>query len=135
MAKQFTYSKEAKIKSKKELDNLFINGKSFLVFPLKVMYSFSDVEEEINVKFGVGVSKKKFPHATDRNRVKRLLRETYRLNKHKIIDKITTKQLNIFVLFIDNKLPEKRMSLDSKIEKVFEKLINIYTNELDIKNP
>lgn len=132
MSNAFTYNKTEKLKSKKELDNLFANGKSFLVFPLKVFYSFSDKLSEDNINLGVGVSKRNFKNATARNRVKRLLREAYRLNKTNIHSTITNKQLSFFILFIDKKMPEKRNIIDDKMIKVLDKLNKIYTNELAV---
>lgn len=132
MSNAFTYNKTEKLKSKKELDNLFANGKSFLVFPLKVFYCISDKLSEDNINLGVGVSKRNFKNATARNRVKRLLREAYRLNKTNIHSTITNKQLSFFILFIDKTMPEKRNIIDDKMIKVLDKLNKIYTNELAV---
>ena len=109
---------------------LFANGKSFLVFPLKVFYSFTVIKAENNIAFGVGVSKRNFKNATDRNRVKRLLREAYRLNKIPLHQAIITKQLNLFVLFVDKTLPQKRMDIDDKMIKIINKLIKKNSDEL-----
>lgn len=132
MSSDFTYNKTEKLKSKKELDNLFANGKSFLVFPLKVFYSISDKLSEDNINLGVGVSKRNFKNAAERNRVKRLLREAYRLNKTNLHRTITNKQLSFFILFIDKTMPEKRNIIDDKMIKVLDKLNKIYTNELAV---
>ncbi len=129
MQQAFTYNKKEKLKSKKELDSLFEKGKSFLVFPLKIFYNFSEKENENNINVGVGVSKRNFKNATDRNRIKRLLREAYRLNKLPIHQNITNKQLHFFILFIDKTMPENRMAIDNKMIKVLDKLNTIYTNE------
>ena len=53
-------------------------------FPVKCFYDFSASE---GTKVALIVSKKRFPHATDRNRVKRLMREAYRLNQDLLGDK------------------------------------------------
>jgi ribonuclease P protein component len=125
---KFTYNKAEKLKSKKELDTLFTKGKSFLVFPLKVFYTFNINNNKINV--GVGVSKRNFKNATDRNRVKRLLREAYRLQKNSLHEVVTTKQLSFFILYIDKILPQNRMAIDDKMTKVIDKLNKKYNDEL-----
>lgn len=132
MPNYFTYNKTEKLKSKKELDSLFANGKSFLVFPLKVFYSFSEKQDANNINLGVGVSKRNFKNATDRNRVKRLLREAYRLNKNPLHQSITNKQLCFFILFIDKTIPEKRIAIDEKMIKALDKLNKIYNNEFAV---
>ncbi|MCX6208897.1 MAG: ribonuclease P protein component [Bacteroidetes bacterium] len=130
MPKTFTYNKTEKLKSKKQLDFLFANGKSFLVFPLKVFYNFTEKQDVNNINLGVGVSKRNFKKATDRNRIKRLIREAYRLNKISLHQNVTNKQLHFFILFIDKTMPEKRMHLDDKMIKILDKLNTIYNNEL-----
>jgi ribonuclease P protein component len=83
MVKRFGLPKTERLKSRKQIDSLFDSGKGFSVFPIRVTYLFFK-EGETGVKMGVTVSKRSFKKATDRNRVKRLLRETYRLQKEEL---------------------------------------------------
>ena len=83
----FTYPKEEKLKSRKTIDLLFTQGKSVSRFPLRLAF-IEVADQEEKVKMGVSVSKKYFKKAVDRNYFKRLLRESYRLNKHLLSDKI-----------------------------------------------
>ena len=64
-------------------------------------------QQTINIKAGVSVSKKNFKHSVDRNRIKRLLREAYRLHKHTLMVKLADKQvtLEVFFVFTDRSLP------------------------------
>ena len=64
-------------------------------------------QQTINIKAGVSVSKKNFKHSVDRNRIKRLLREAYRLHKHTLMEKLADKQvtLEVFFVFTDRSLP------------------------------
>jgi ribonuclease P protein component len=130
LIQKFTYNKNQKLKSRKELDNLFKNGKSFLVFPLKVYYFFSDVIGENNLKCGVGVSKKHYAKAVDRNRIKRLLREGFRLNNIQLQETIQTKQLSFFVLYIDKEMPTGYAAIENKMKQVMLKLIKKHTDEM-----
>lgn len=130
MNQLFTYNKTEKLKSRKQLDIVFKKGKSFLVFPLKVFVLFEDVLLENKIQCGVGVSKKHFSKAVDRNRVKRMLRENYRLNKTVLHESIKERQLSFFVLYIDKSIPEKSNLLDDKMKKVMEKICLKYQDEL-----
>lgn len=81
--KKFGYSNSEKLKLKKDISLLFEKGK-WLTFENLRIISLPEVDDSEKVKngsFGVSVSKRYFKKAVDRNRVKRLLRECYRLNK------------------------------------------------------
>ena len=77
----FTYSKKDKLKSKKNIEQLFNEGKAITVYPLKLIYLKTEFEDGSIIKTGVSVSKRLHKTAVSRNRIKRLLREAYRLNK------------------------------------------------------
>ncbi|WP_425076366.1 ribonuclease P protein component [Psychroserpens sp. S379A] len=77
----FSYPKKEKLKSEKLIGQLFSEGKSVSAFPLRMVYLKTDFDDEVQFKTGVSVSKRNFKNAVDRNRIKRLLREAYRLNK------------------------------------------------------
>lgn len=117
-----TYSKQEKLKSRKALEQLFAKGKSFSVFPIKVFYTVTD--DTALVQAGVGVSSRIFKKAHDRNKVKRLLREVYRTQKHPLYTSIVAKQaqLNVFFLYIGKELPVFA-DLQIAMEKTLEKLI------------
>ena len=132
-----TYSKQEKLKSRKALEQLFAKGKSFSVFPIKVLYTVSDQlvgdvidnpEIKINetglVQAGVGVSSRIFKKAHDRNKVKRLLREVYRTQKQPLYTSVASnqQQLNVFFLYIGKELPVFA-DLQIAMEKTLEKLI------------
>jgi ribonuclease P protein component len=99
MVKRFGLSKTERLKSRKQIDQLFAGGKGFSVFPIRVTYLFL-AGEESGVKMGVTVSKRNFKKATDRNRVKRLLREAYRLQKEELQAAVQEKEKTAAVFFI-----------------------------------
>ena len=116
---KFTYPKSEKLKSKKTIDLLFSKGKSVSKFPLRLVYV--SLEEDIDSKttVGVSVSKKYFKHAVDRNYYKRVLRETYRLNKHSLLNSLDKPYA--FMLFYQT---SERLSYDEihqKTIQLFEK--------------
>lgn len=130
MTKEFSYNKKEKLKSKKQLDNLFKNGKSFTFFPVKVFFVFDDMQDAV-LKAGVGVSSRYLKRAVDRNRVKRLLREAYRLKKLPLAAcaEKKNKKLTLFFLFVDKTMPEYKLIIE-KMQLCIKRLMH----EVDIKN-
>jgi ribonuclease P protein component len=119
----FSYPKTEKLKSKKIIDLLFSEGKSVSKYPLRLVYIQHDFEENIPLKMGVSVSKKYFKNAVDRNYYKRLLRETYRLNKPLLIENLETKYCFMFFYQTNDRLSyseinEKTIQLFEKFNKV-----------------
>lgn len=116
-----SFSSIEKLKSKKHIDALFDNGKSINAFPIKLVYRKYDFEDDTPFKIGVSASKRHFKNAVDRNHVKRLLREGYRLNKHLLLDNITQKYVFMF-LFLDKDIPNFN-TVNAKMEQVLTKFI------------
>ena len=77
----FNYSKKDKLKSKKLIEQLFTEGKAVTAYPLRIVYLKTELEDGSQLKTGVSVSKRLHKTAVSRNKIKRLLREVYRLNK------------------------------------------------------
>ena len=100
------FPKQEHLKSEKQIDRLFTNGNAFIVYPLRVVYLFengTEINEDGNglpaVQVLVSVPKKKFKRAVHRNRIKRLMRETYRLNKLQLYAKASEAHIHISVAF------------------------------------
>ncbi len=106
--KRFTLKKTERLSSKKLIEKLFAEGESFLQYPLKIVFLPTDIKSGSHVQVGFTASKKIFKRAVDRNKIKRLLRESYRLNKHIIPDNCPDTQLVIFIIFIGKELPKYR---------------------------
>jgi ribonuclease P protein component len=96
--KRFGFGRKEKLKSRKQIEELFLNGKSFSVFPLRVTYQFLSSEESV-VQVGVTAGKKYFKKAVDRNRIKRLIREAYRLQKNDLRNVLNKNHQNCFLFF------------------------------------
>lgn len=79
---RYTLPKRERLHLKRDLDLLFGQGRSFVSYPLRVIYLVSREPQDERVQMMVSVGKKYFRRAVKRNRVKRLIRESYRLNKH-----------------------------------------------------
>jgi len=127
----FTYPKTEKLKSKITIDLLFSKGKSVSKYPLRLVFVESDYgipeASEQKLKMGVSVSKKYFKHAVDRNYFKRVLRETYRLNKHILIDNLGKKYA--FMFFYQTKDRLSYEEINTKTIQLFEKFVLHLKNE------
>jgi ribonuclease P protein component len=99
------------------IQKLFKEGKSFSSFPLRAIYLPVE-NQDAPLKAGFTVSTKYFKKAVDRNRVKRLMRESYRLQKHKLADELNNVggQLAVFFIYTSPDLPNYNF--------IFEKLGN-----------
>ena len=102
-----TFKKEEKLKSGKLIELLFKKGLSFSNFPFKILYLFTK-NNIAPLQAGFAVSTKKFKHAVDRNRIKRLIREAYRLQKNELtgVLKFHEKFLIVFFIYTGNEIPE-----------------------------
>ena len=100
MAKPFGLGKQEKLKSRKQIDALFDGGKSFAVFPIRVTYNLLPADGEAAAQIGVTASKRNFKKAVDRNRIKRLLREAYRLQKAELTEMLRQKGTKGYLFFM-----------------------------------
>ena len=119
----FSYPQDEKLKSKKIIDLLFTEGKSVSKYPLRLVYVKHDFEEDVPLKLGVSVSKKYFKNAVDRNYFKRVLRESYRLNKQLLVENLDTKYCCMF--FYQTKEKLSYQEINQKTIELFEKFIKI----------
>ena len=117
----FKYPKNEKLKSKITIGLLFTEGKSVSKYPLRLVYKSGTFSEGEKIKMGVSVSKKNFKRAVDRNYFKRILRETYRLNKHLLLDNLD--QPYSFMFFYQTKDRLTYEEINTKTIQLFEKFI------------
>jgi ribonuclease P protein component len=140
MPKQFTLGRDERLKSRKQIEKLFVEGKSFVVTPFRIYYLIGDMvnarlpdgqaqRSMFNDQFGVGVSSKNFKRAVDRNRIKRLTREAWRLQKTDPVAtglkewlKTSNKQLDVFFIYTGKEVPAYKLVFE-KVRVVIEKLI------------
>ena len=115
----FTYPKNEKLKSKITIGLLFSEGKSVSKYPLRLVYCPTALDSDEKIKMGVSVSKKHFKKAVDRNRFKRILRETYRLNKHLLVDHLDKPYA--FMFFYQTKDRLSFEEINTKTIQLFEK--------------
>ncbi len=119
---RYSFGKKEKLCSKLVIDELFKSGKSLKVYPIRAMY-LPLTESDSTAKLLISVPKKRFGKAVSRNRVKRMIREAYRLNKSDLIEKWQSsgKYFALAFVYIGNDMPDYH-ELNSKIVRVLDKL-------------
>lgn len=121
MPESQTLKKEERIYLRSELNELFASRGSFVCYPFRVVY-LEVPRQELPLKMMVSVPKKRLKHAVDRNRIKRLTREAYRLTKKELVEEIPP-EVTLLVGFIYLKDRLSRYStIQQAIEEAFRKL-------------
>jgi len=118
MTHQNSFSKPEHLCGEKRITRLFTQGDAFIAYPLRVVYIIESIRDKTPSSVLVSVPKKRFKRAVKRNRLKRLMREAYRLNKTSLIEKLEEKQLQVHIAFnyvsddeLDFATVEKKMKL------------------------
>jgi len=122
-----TLGKSERIYGTKRIDELFTSGEAFISYPLRIVYMKKNKPESGGVvSMMVSVPKKRFKRAVKRNRVKRLVREAFRLNKELFTDICNQYNIGLDVVFIylKDELPEYK-----EIEKAVKKTAAIIGNK------
>jgi ribonuclease P protein component len=128
-----TFSKKERLCGEIQVTELFQQGAGFMAYPMRVVWKSYPVEGEPFVQVVMSVPKKKLKHAVDRNRVKRLLREAYRLNKQDLADFAVEHHLNVRLAFVwipNEVLPYEKVS--RKLVEALGKLQKLLAEPLSI---
>ena len=113
------------LKSKNVIEQVYTNGASVTVYPLRATFIEQPVEtQEPTAVILINVSKKRFRHAVDRNLVKRRIREAYRTSKHSFVDCLEKngKKMAVAILYIDNK-HNSTAFIKKKMTRVLENIL------------
>ena len=124
----YKFRKGEKIIGENRIDSLFSEGKSFVAFPLRVVYLKTELSSSSSsISVLVSVPKKRIKSAVKRNRIKRQVREAYRLNKHYLeaATESVNHHLDIAFVFVREELMEY-----SIIEKGMRKGLTEIVNRL-----
>lgn len=121
-----TFSKQQRLKSRKKLQQVFAGRKAVFAENIKLLYLTGDADKGF-VKCGVGLSGRYFKKAVDRNRVKRLLREAYRLQQHQLNESAENnqKEISVFILYTGRELPQYEQ-LYQNVGVALQKLIKLF---------
>ncbi len=140
MGKQYTLGRQERLKSRKLIEQLFNGGKSFSVSLFRVYYQVDKMAAAGDgtapaVQCGFGVSSRQFKKAVDRNRVKRVTREAWRLQKQALETRVEAGagRLAVFLIYTGKELPAFNTVKD-KLAVILSKLITVI-DEKDTIHP
>ena len=128
-AQRYFLKKDDRLKSRKAIEILFSKGKSFSNFPFRILWLSTN--NQSNLKAGFSASTKNFKNATDRNKIKRLIREAYRLQKNDLAMHLKTsnKGLDLFFIFTDKNIPSYDLVYE-KIGAVLKRIIKLVNEDI-----
>lgn len=124
---KLTFNKKEKLKSEKLITQLFAEGQSVVAYPLRLVYLPTTFDDNVKVKAGVSVSKRNFKNAVDRNRIKRLMREAYRLQKGAYFNNFSTSYA-LMILYIGKDGTDFE-TVKLKMKQLFDKFLNNITTD------
>jgi ribonuclease P protein component len=121
-----TFSKTERLCSKKAIEDLFENGKSFYCFPFLIVWSFSNSEIPGPAQVAFSVSKKTFKLAVSRNLIKRRTREAYRKNKALLYDILLSAEKKIvFTMIFREKSISDYLTIENSVKEMIKKFAGI----------
>ena len=126
---RFTLGREERLKSRKTIEQLFGEGKAFTIFPVRVVYLLRDqsnVPGLFQVQAGFTVSTRHFKNATHRNRIRRLMKEAYRLQKFPLQQQYEGREtsLAVFFIYVGKELPTYEL-IREKMNLALQRLIQL----------
>lgn len=121
------FPKKEKLKSEILIRGIFEEGKSITSYPLKLIYLEIKDPARAKIQCGVTVPKRNFKSAVKRNRIKRLLRESYRLNKEQIFNNIEGSFAFLF-LYIGKEIPGYE-EVEKHMRVILQKFLKKVSNE------
>jgi ribonuclease P protein component len=125
---KFTLGNKERLKSKKLIEKLYKEGNSVKAFPFRMVFLQTTHTSNFPAQVGVSVPKRNFKNAVDRNRIKRLMRETYRLQKGIVYENLDNSY--VFMISYIGKEEWKYEELFLKMEK----LLTLFVEKTQINN-
>ncbi|MDD4489642.1 MAG: ribonuclease P protein component [Paludibacter sp.] len=126
MSKSNTFPKNEKLCGEIRIGKLFAEGEAFIVYPLRIVYKLSTEVQDVPVKVLISVPKKKIKTAIHRNRIKRQIKEAYRLNKTTLIESCREHglSLQLAITYLSDKSLDYKL-IEEKIKQVLTKMLQL----------
>lgn len=120
----FTFNKQDRLKKRKDIDALFISGNKIKEYPITFFWNEREKDDDIPLKMGFSVSQKLVKSAVKRNRIKRQMREVYRLHKNAVFECLEneSKRYAGMLIYTSTEMP-KHTILKEKIILILERYI------------
>ncbi|MBX7183237.1 MAG: ribonuclease P protein component [Bacteroidia bacterium] len=120
-----TFTKNERLCGKKQVEQLFNEGKAFMAYPYRVLIHWVDDSNQEPCQVLVVVSKRSFKRAHDRNRIKRQTREIWRHKKELLYQELisSNKKCHLGLVFVGKQLPVYG-ELEKGINKLLKELGN-----------
>jgi len=126
--KRFTFSKKEKLCSRKVISALFDHGRSFYSGPFRVVWMKSSEPLPCPAQLAISIGKKTMPRAVKRNRVKRLVREAWRMNKHQLYTRLGEMNSHLYIMLI---YTAKEIPGYAAMEREVDKLVGNFSLHLN----
>lgn len=123
-------SSAERLKHKKRIDLLFQKGASFNAYPVQMIFYVGEPSAEPCLQVAFSVPKKHMKKAVDRNHVKRLMRESYRIQKQNLLASVKQKNAVVYLMFVYKSA--KKYAYHEIEQKIFihlQRLQNIVSNQ------
>ena len=123
MKGEFCFRKAERLCSKKRIEELFAgDSRSFSAYPLRVVYRNTESDQPLQLL--ISVSKRRFRHAVDRNRTKRLIREAYRQNKNILLPTLTMqgRHIDLAFIWISDQLSDFS-TVEAKVKNLLQRIV------------
>ena len=124
---KLSFPQKEKLKSRKLFDQLFEEGRSIKAQNVKLFFLETTLSEDVRFQVGVTVPKKNFKSAVKRNRIKRLLRESYRTNKPQLFNNSKGNFAFLF-LYLGKQMPDYN-SVENSVQQLLQKFLKETNDE------
>lgn len=120
----FSFGREERLKSFSLIRDLFGSGRVLNHYPMRIIWlPVATSDNTFPVQLAISVPRKKFPKAVHRNRIKRQIKEAYRLNKHRLYRALEGRETNfaVMIIYVDKKMPVFD-ELEPQVRKALDRL-------------